>query len=61
MSPLRKLLDKAKIIKQKNFSYRQGPAMWRTRKESLQILKNFRRLEGSWLDGLKKYLSIFMP
>ena len=61
MNLFRELLDTVRITKQKNFNYKQYLSIWRGRKEFLQIAKNFRKLEGSWLGGIKKLISIFMP
>jgi hypothetical protein len=61
MGALRELLDSAKEAQQRNMTYRQLPSLWQGRKEALQVARNFKELEGSWLKGMKKYLSLFMP
>ena len=61
MGALKELLDKAKEAWQRNVTYKQLPSLWQGRKEALQIARNFKELEGSWLGGIKKYMSIFSP
>ena len=61
MGALKELLDKAKEARQRNVTYKQLPSLWQGRKEALQIARNFKELEGSWLGGIKKYMSIFSP
>jgi hypothetical protein len=61
MNPFKQLLDKVKNAYRHNLTYRQLFCIWRGRKEFIQIVKNFRKLEGSWLRGIKKSMSILMP
>lgn len=37
----------------------QAAAFWRQRKVWFQIARNFRELEGSWILGLRKLVSLF--
>jgi hypothetical protein len=61
MGALRELLDNAKEAKQRNLTYKQLLSLWQGRKEALQVARNFKGLEGSWLKGMKRYLSLFTP
>ena len=61
MGALRELLDNAKEVQQRNLTYKQLPTLWQGRKEALQVARNFKELEGSWVKGMKRYLSIFTP
>jgi hypothetical protein len=61
MGAFRDLMDNAKEVQQRNMTYKQLPSLWQGRKEALQVAKNFKELEGSWLKGIKKYLSLFTP
>ena len=59
MGTIKELLAKARAARESNFTFRQLPAIWRGRATYLQILKNFRELEGSWYKGFAKFMDIF--
>lgn len=61
MGAFRELLDNAKEARRRNLTYKQLLSLWQGRKEALQVARNFKELEGSWLKGMKKYLSLFAP
>ncbi len=46
-------------LQHNNITLRQVPYMIREWRLWLQITRNFKTIEGSWLGGLKTYLSIF--
>ncbi|RJP32027.1 MAG: hypothetical protein C4536_06845 [Actinobacteria bacterium] len=50
---------KARAARERNFTFRQLRAMWRGRMTYLQILRNFRELEGSWSGGIRKFMDVF--
>jgi len=53
------LSAKTRAARERNFTFRQLLAMWRGRATYLQILKNFKELEGSWYGGVKKFVDVF--
>ena len=59
MGTIKELSAKAKAARKSNFTFRQLPAIWRGRATLLQIIKNFRELEGSWYRGFSKFLDVF--
>ena len=56
---LKKLHDNLIALNQANITFRQLPHLVRQWRLWLQITRNFAMIEGSWLKGLKTYLSIF--
>ncbi len=54
-----KVRDNLIALKQNNITLRQMPYLIREWRLWLQITRNFKMIEGSWLGGLKIYLSIF--
>ena len=56
---IKELSSKARAARERNFSLRQLSAMWRGRATYLQILRNFRELEGSWFGGIRRFADIF--
>jgi len=61
MDLFREMVAGARRARSRNLTYRQLPALWRGRREYLQIARNFRKLEGSWPKGIRKLVSIFLP
>jgi hypothetical protein len=61
MGAFRELMDNAKEARRRNMNSKQLLSLWQGRKEALQVARNFKELEGSWLKGMKKYLSVFTP
>jgi hypothetical protein len=59
MGMMKDLSAKAKAARKSNFTFRQLPPMWRGRATYLQIVRNFRELEGSWYRGLVKFVDVF--
>lgn len=59
MRSIKKLLAKARAARERNFTYRQLLAMWRGRGTYLQIIRNFKELEGSWYAGIRKFADVF--
>jgi hypothetical protein len=59
MGKIKELSAKARAARNSNFSFRQLTAIWRGRATYLQILRNFRELEGSWYGGLSKFVDVF--
>jgi hypothetical protein len=49
---------KLKMARERNLGYRQLLALWRERRLYLQIMVNFKRLEGSWLGGIRQTLNV---
>jgi hypothetical protein len=58
MNPYKAARYKMKMAKERNFGYKQVLAVWRERKLYLQLMMNFRKLEGSWLRGIKKTIDV---
>jgi hypothetical protein len=59
MGMIKELSAKAKAARESNFTLRQLPAIWRGRATYLQILRNFKELEGSWYGGIRVFLDVF--
>ena len=59
MQMLKELSAKARAARERNFTLRQLPAIWRGRATYLQIVKNFRELEGSWYRGARSLMDVF--
>lgn len=59
MGVIKELSSKARAARERNFSLQQLSAMWRGRATYLQILRNFRELEGSWFGGIRRFADIF--
>ena len=59
MGSIKGLSAKARAARERNFTLRQLPAIWRGRATYLQIAKNFRELEGSWHGGIRSLLDVF--
>jgi hypothetical protein len=58
MNPYKAIRFKLKMARERNFGYRQVLALWRERKLFLRLMINFRKLEGSWLKGIKKTVDV---
>lgn len=56
---LKKLQDNLIALKQSNITPRQLPYLVRQWRLWLQVTRNFAMIEGSWVKGLKTYVSIF--
>jgi hypothetical protein len=59
MGMIEGLSAKARAARERNFSFRQLQAMWRGRVTYLQIIRNFKELEGSWYGGIRKFVDVF--
>jgi hypothetical protein len=58
MNPYKSIRLKLRMARERNFGLKQILAVWGERKLYFQLMKNFRKLEGSWLRGLKKTLDV---
>ncbi len=51
--------DYVLALKQGNITFRQLPYLIRERRLWLQVMKNFRELEGSWIGAIRRNILIF--